>query len=72
MGFDTARFMVNLFLLLLMAIKWLLNTKKRGLGKARRFCNTSGFLDDLCAIDHRLEFDGNFNNIYPSELQLKQ
>ena len=53
--------------------KWLLdtNTKKSDLRKAILFSNTFRFIDDLCAINDELEFDGDFKNISSSELQTK-
>ena len=50
--------------------KWLLDTKKIDLQKARLFINL--FTDDLCAINVHLEFDKNYRVIYPSGLELNK
>ena len=71
MGCDPATFMEYLFLYYY-ENKWLLDTKKRDLHKPLLFSNTFRFIDDLCAINNRLEFDRNFKNIYLSEVQLKK
>ena len=47
--------------------RWLLDTKKRDLCKARHFNNTFRFIDEF--IIDELEFDRDFKNIYSSELQ---
>ena len=39
---------------------------------ARLFSNTFHFIDDLCVINDFLELEGNFKNIYPSELQVNK
>ena len=51
--------------------KWLLDTKKRDLQKARLFSNLFCFIDDLCAINNHLEFQKNYKDIYPSKLEFK-
>ena len=66
MGFDLSLFMVNLFLHHY-EDKCLLDTKKGDLHKARLFNDMFGFIDNLCSISNRLEFDRNFGNMYPSE-----
>ena len=71
MGFDPAHFLAKLFLHYY-ENKWVLDTKKRDLRKARLFSNTFCFIDDLCAINDHLEFDRNFKNTFPSELQIKK
>jgi len=71
MGSDPAPFMANLFLHHFEK-KWLHNTKKRDLQKARMFSNTFRFIDDLCALNDNNEFENNFKQIYPEELELKK
>ena len=46
--------------------------QKRDLQKARLFSDTFGFIADLCTINDHVGFDGNFKNVYLSELQLKK
>ena len=50
--------------------KWLFDTKERDLQEARLFSNLFCFVDDLCAINNHLEFDENYKDIYPSDLEL--
>ena len=71
MGSDPPPFMVNLFLYYY-GNNWLLDTKRRYLRKAHLFSNMFRFIEKLCAINSHLEFDRNFQNIYPSELQLRK
>ena len=71
MGSDQPPFMANLFLHYF-ENKWLLNIKIRDLHKSRLFSNMFRFIDNLCVISDHLEFDRNFKNIYPTELQLKK
>jgi len=71
MGSDPAPFMANLFLYHYEK-KWLQATKKRDIRKARRFGSTFRFIDDLCAINDNSEFEKNFKDIYPEELDLKK
>ena len=68
-GFDAALFMVNLFLY---ENKSLLDAKKRDLRQTRLFSNVFHFIDALWSISNLREFDRNFKNIHPSELQLKK
>ena len=44
--------------------------KKNDLIKARKFCNIFRFIDDLNSINDGGEFESNYSNIYPEELQL--
>ena len=67
MGSDPAPFIANLFLYYY-ENKWLLDTKKRDLLKARLFSNATRFIGDLCAINDHLEFNKNFKSKYPSIL----
>ena len=44
--------------------------KKNDLIKARKLCNIFRFIDDLNSINDGGEFESNYYNIYPEELQL--
>ena len=44
--------------------------KKNDLIKARKLCNIFAFIDDLNCMNDGGEFESNFSNIYPQELQL--
>ena len=44
--------------------------KKNDLIKARKLCNIFRFIDDLNSINDGGEFESNYSNIYPEELQL--
>ena len=44
--------------------------KKNDLIKARKVCNIFRFIDDLNSINDGGEFESNYYNIYPEELQL--
>ena len=44
--------------------------KKNDLIKARKRCNIFRFIDDLNSINDGGEFESNYSNIYPEELQL--
>ena len=44
--------------------------KKNDLVKARKLCNIFRFIDDLNSINDVGEFENNYSNIYPDELQL--
>ena len=52
-------------------IKWLLQTEKLDLGKARIFSNIFRFIDYLCTLNND-EFESNFNNFYADEMELKK
>lgn len=52
-------------------IKWLLQTEKFDLGKARIFSNIFRFFDDLCTLRND-EFESNFNNFYADEMEPKK
>ena len=71
MGSSPVPFKVNLFLYYYVN-KWLIDDKNRNLQKAHRFGSLFCFIDDLCAINDHLEFDKNYRNTYPSELELKK
>ena len=71
MGSDPAPFMANLFLYFYES-KWIRNVKKSNIQRARRFCNTFRFIDDLFAINDHGEFERSFREIYPPELELKK
>ena len=47
--------------------KWLLQTKKLDIRKALVF----SFIDDLCTFNND-EFENNYNDLYPDELELKK
>ena len=44
--------------------------KKNDLIKARKFCNSFRFIDDLNSINDDGKFESSCSNIYPVELQL--
>ena len=44
--------------------------KKNNLIKARKRCNIFSFIDDLNSTNDGGEFESNYSNIYPEELQL--
>ena len=71
MGSDPAPFMANLFLFYY-EDKWIRKTKRKDLIKARMFCNTFRFIDDLAAINDHGEFENVYKEIYPPELELKK
>ena len=49
---------------------WMNKLKKNHLMKARKPCNIFRFIDDLNSINDGGEFESNYSNIYPEELQL--
>ena len=69
MGSDPAPFFANLFLYFY-ETKWMNELRKNGLIKARKLCNIFRFINDLNSIDDGGEFESNYSNIYPEELQL--
>ena len=69
MGSDPAPFFANLFLYFYES-KWMNKLKKNDLIKARKLCNIFRFIDDLNSINDEGEFESNYSNIYPEELQL--
>ena len=46
-------------------------SKKHTLQKVCIFSNNSWFINDMCTF-HRNEFENNYNNIYPDQLELKK
>ena len=50
--------------------KWINEPKKNDLIKARKLGNTFRFINDLSSINDGGEFESNYSNIYPAELQL--
>ena len=44
--------------------------KKNDLNKARKLCNIFKFIDDLNSINDNGEFESNYSDIYPGELEL--
>ena len=71
MGSDPAAFMANLFLYYYES-RWIKELKRTNLTNARKFGNTFRFIDDLIAINDDGEFEKNFPDIYPPELELKK
>ena len=69
MGSDPAPFFANLFLYLYES-KWMNELKKTDLIEARKLCNIFRFINDLNSINDGGEFESNYSNIYPEELQL--
>ena len=69
MGSDPATFFASLFLYFYES-KWMNELKKNGLIKARKLCNIFRFIDDLNSINDGGEFESNYSNICPEELQL--
>ena len=69
MGSDPAPYMANLFLYYY-ENKWARELKKSNLYKARKLTNIFRFIDDLIAINDGGEFERNFKEIYPPELEL--
>ena len=69
MGSDPAPFMANLFLYYY-ENKWINKLKKSDIGRARRYSNIFRFIDDLSAFNDGGEFQNNYREIYPPELEL--
>ena len=69
MGSDPPPFSANLFLYFYES-KQMNKIKTNDLIKARTFCNIFRFIDDLNSINDDGEFESNYSNIYPEELQL--
>ena len=69
MGSNPAPFFANLFLYFYES-KWMNELKKNDLIKARKLCNIFRFIDDLGREFEGGEFESNYSNIYPEELQL--
>ena len=69
MGSDPTLFFANLFLYFYKC-RWMNKLKKNDLIKARKVCNIFRFIDDLNSISDRGEFESNYSNIYPEELQI--
>ena len=69
MGSDPAPFFANLFLYYY-ENKWVKSLKRIDAIRARKFCHTFRFIDDLFTINDGNEFCDHFNEIYPPELQL--
>ena len=69
----SSSFFANLFLYFY-ETKWMnkLKKKKNDLIKARKLCNIFRFIDDLNSINDGWEFESNYSNIYPEELQLSK
>ena len=71
MGFDPTPFMANLFHFTYES-KWVLWTKKNNLQKARKFTNTSHFLDDLCSINDNSEYGKKLQRNLPARIKIKK
>ena len=69
MGSDPAPFFANLFLYYF-EHNWMNQIKKNDLIRARKMCYLFRFIDDLSAINDGGDFENNFKDIYPEELQL--
>ena len=69
MGSDPVPFFANLFLYFYES-KWMKELKKNDLIKARKLGNIFGFIDDLNSVNDSGEFESNYSNIHPEELQL--
>ena len=69
MGSDPAPFFANLFLYY---NKWILKLKKVDLRRATQFAKVFCFIDDLLVLNDNLEFEKNYHEIYPPELELKK
>ena len=69
MGSDHASFFDNLFLYFYES-KWMNELKKNDLIEARKLCNIFRFIDDLNSMNDGGEFERNYSNIYPEELEL--
>ena len=69
MGSDPTLFFANFFLYFYKC-RWMNKLKKNDLIKARKVCNIFRFIDDLNSISDRGEFESNYSNIYPEELQI--
>ena len=70
MGIDPAPFWANLYLYFYEHefITGLMASDKR---RARKFINACRFIDDECNLNDHGEFSRSYQDIYPSELQLK-
>ena len=71
MGSDPAPFFANLYLYHYES-KWLQSLKSNNYQMARRFGNVFRYIDDLLAINDNGEFEKNYAEIYPPELELKK
>ena len=66
---DPAPFFANLFLYFYES-KWMNELKKNDVIKARKLWSIFRFIDDLNSINHGYEFESDYSNISPDELQL--
>ena len=69
MGSDPSPLIENLFLYYYERV-WLLQIKKLYLRKPRMFSNIFRFIDELCTLNND-EFENNYNDICPDDLELK-
>ena len=66
---DPSSFFANLFLYFYES-KWINELKENDLIKARKLRNVFRFIDDLNSVNDGGEFESNYSNIYPEQLQL--
>ena len=71
MGSDPAPFFANLFLFYFES-EWMERQTKNNFTSAKKFNFMFRFIDDLIAINDMGEFDQFYQEIYPSELELKK
>ena len=71
MDSDPAPFFANLFLFYYES-EWLQSLKNGQYQRARKFGNVFRFIDDLIAINDGKEFLNSFQEIFPTELELKR
>ena len=71
MGSDPAPFFANLFLFY-HEEQWISKQRKANNNIARKFGNTSRFIDDLVVLNDSGTFEQNYQEIYPKELELKK
>ena len=71
MGSDPAPYFANLFLYHYES-HYVKTLQDKDLLRARKFCNTFRFIDDLLAVNDDGEFERCFKEIYPEELELKK
>ena len=69
MGSDPAPFFAILFLYYYER-KWLLKLQRMNLLKARKFCNTFRFIDDLIVMNDDGEFEKHMGETYPPKMIL--
>lgn len=70
MGLDLAPLFANLFFYYY-ENKWINIIETTGVARSRRFVNIFKFIDELTAVNDCGEFEKTFNEIYPTESELK-